>query len=73
MRAANASDRLKECREAKELRLSEVAGAMKVDQSTVWRWEQSGRVPDDRKLELAEFLDVTVAYMMGWPETREAA
>lgn len=45
-----------------------MAGALKVDQSTVWRWEKTGRVPDDRKFQLAEMYGVTVSYLMGWAE-----
>lgn len=70
---ASASNRIAECREAKDLKLSEVAGALRVDQSTVWRWEKTGRIPDERKHQLAAMLDVTVPYLMGWPESREAA
>jgi transcriptional regulator with XRE-family HTH domain len=65
-------NRIGECREAKGLKLSEIAGALRVDQSTVWRWEKTGRVPDDRKHQLAELLGVSIAYLMGWTE-REAA
>lgn len=70
---ASTSNRITQCREAKGLVLSEVAGALRVDQSTVWRWEKTGRIPDERKHELAAMLDVSVPYLMGWPEAKEAA
>ena len=71
--ATASTNRLAQCRAAKDLKLSEVAGALRVDQSTVWRWEKTGRIPDERKHELAAMLEVSVPYLMGWPEAKEAA
>lgn len=61
-------NRLAEIREAQDLLQSELAGRLRVDQSTVWRWERGAPIPDRRKLQLAEMLGVSVARLMGWPE-----
>jgi transcriptional regulator with XRE-family HTH domain len=61
------ANRLRELREARDLKLYDLAARFRVDPSTVYRWE-TVRVPDEAKLQLAEFYGVTVAYLMGWPE-----
>ena len=62
-------NRLRELRESRELKLYDIAARYRKDPSTVHRWE-SGRalVPDEIKLDLADFYGVTVAHLMGWPE-----
>lgn len=65
-------NRIANCRAASGLKLSEVAGRLGVDQSTVWRWEKTGRVPDERKQQLAAMFRVSVAYLMGWDEVVDA-
>jgi transcriptional regulator with XRE-family HTH domain len=60
------TNRIAECRKAKGLRPSQVAAAFEVDQSTVWRWETTGRVPVEKLPALAEMLGVSVEYLMGW-------
>jgi transcriptional regulator with XRE-family HTH domain len=62
------ANRLRELREARGLKLYDIAALLRVDPSTVNRWE-TGRVsnvPDDAKLALARFFDVSVAHLMGW-------
>lgn len=70
---AATSNRLGELRSKRQFLRSEIAGALKVDQSTLWRWEKGAAIPDHQKLALAELLDVSVAYLMGWPPERTAA
>jgi len=53
---------------ARGLKRVHLAAALDVDQSTVFRWERHGAIPDDRKLALAEFFDVEPAYLMGWDQ-----
>lgn len=67
---ANApANRIEELRTARGLLRSQVAAALLVDQSTVYRWERTaGEIPDAKKLALAELLEVDVAYLMGWTE-----
>lgn len=67
-RTQKPANRLAALREAKGLMRSEIAGALRVDQSTVWRWEQGGAIPDARKVELANLLGVSVSDLMGWPD-----
>lgn len=64
-----AANRLMELREAKGLLRSQVAAELRVDQSTVYRWE-TGRssIPDPAKSQLAEMFGVTRAYLMAWDE-----
>lgn len=66
-------NRLRELREDRDLKRYDIAALYRVDQSTVYRWEAGlSAVPDDVKLELADFYGVTVARLMGWPETAAA-
>jgi transcriptional regulator with XRE-family HTH domain len=66
-------NRLRELREAKDLKLYDIAAFVRADPSTVWRWENNGSVPDSVKLALAEFYGVTPAYLMGWDEAPPSA
>jgi transcriptional regulator with XRE-family HTH domain len=62
-------NRLKELRDKRDLKPYDIAARFRVDQSTVARWENgTSRVPDELKLQLADFYGVTPAYLMGWPE-----
>jgi transcriptional regulator with XRE-family HTH domain len=63
-------NRLRELREARDLKLYDIAARYRKDPSTVHRWESGHSiVPDEIKLDLAAFYGVTVAHLMGWPET----
>lgn len=67
MQKQAAPNRLKELRERRGLKHYDIAARMRVDQSTVYRWESGrGAIPDDRKLALAEVLEVSVGDLMGW-------
>ena len=66
-------NRIEETRKRRGLRLSQVAGPLVVDQSTVYRWEQGANIPDDKKFALAELLGVDVPYLMGWASEEQAA
>jgi transcriptional regulator with XRE-family HTH domain len=70
---ATSGNRLKELREARGLKLVQVAAHVNKDQSVVWRYE-TGRtqIPDDVKAQLACFFGVSRAYLMGWDEDRAA-
>jgi transcriptional regulator with XRE-family HTH domain len=67
------ANRLRELREARGLKPYDIAARLRVDPSTVWRWEtRGGSVPDQAKLDLAAFYGVSVAHLMGWDETEAA-
>jgi transcriptional regulator with XRE-family HTH domain len=72
MQTASAN-RLVELRKQSGLLRSQIAGALRVDQSTLWRWEHGATIPDHKKLELAKLFGVSPAYLMGWSDAREAA
>jgi transcriptional regulator with XRE-family HTH domain len=60
-------NRLREIREERHLTRRELSLRLDVTESTVERWESSKtRIPDERKLELAEVLGVTPSELMGW-------
>jgi transcriptional regulator with XRE-family HTH domain len=60
-------NRLRELREERNLTRREVALRLGVTESTIVRWEsRKRRIPDERKLELAELLGVTPSQLMGW-------
>jgi transcriptional regulator with XRE-family HTH domain len=60
-------NRLRELREERNLTRREVALRLGVTESTIVRWEsRERRIPDERKLELAELLGVTPSQLMGW-------
>lgn len=65
-------NRIEELRISRGLLRSQVAGALLVDQSTVYRWEHQANVPDDKKFALAELLGVDVPFLMGWTDRSEA-
>ena len=70
---AQTGNRIEELRTAKGLIRSEVAGLLKVDQSTLYRWEKGASIPDRQKLALAEIFAVTVSHLMGWADESKAA
>jgi transcriptional regulator with XRE-family HTH domain len=60
---------LKKLRLAEGLTGPQLAVAIGVDPTTLWRWESgAGQIPDKRKAELAERFGVTIAYLMGWDD-----
>lgn len=60
-------NRLRELRELKGLARYDVSAHVRVDPTTVYRWERGDSpIPDDQKLALAELLGVSRAYLMGW-------
>jgi transcriptional regulator with XRE-family HTH domain len=60
-------NRLRELREERGLTRREIARRLDVAESTVERWESAKRrIPDERKLELAEMLRVSPSELMGW-------
>lgn len=68
------ANRLGELVEKHGKRLAHIAAHCDVDQSTVYRWRKGETaIPDEQKLRLAEYFDVSVPYLMGWDETKAAA
>lgn len=65
------SNRLRELREAAGLKPYDVAAKLRVNQSTVSRWERGGTIPDDHKQALADLFDVTRSYLMRWDEDEQ--
>lgn len=59
-------NRLRELRQAKGLKLYDLAAELRVDPSTISRWETKGSIPDEYKPALAELLEVSIAYLMRW-------
>lgn len=66
---ATTPNRLTELRNAAGLSRTALARELNVDPHTLYRWEK-GRlgIKDERKLELAARFNVSVPYLMGWPE-----
>jgi transcriptional regulator with XRE-family HTH domain len=63
------TNRIRELRKTSKHRLYELAGALKVDTSTITRWENgTSEVPDAQKRELAVLFGVSIAYLMGWED-----
>lgn len=66
-------NRLQELRQAKGLKLYDIAAELRVDPSTISRWETKGSIPDKFKPPLATMLDVSIAYLMRWDEAEAEA
>jgi transcriptional regulator with XRE-family HTH domain len=67
-------NRVRELRKARGLKPHDLAAKLRVDTSTITRWESGrGAIPDHRKIQLANLFDVSVAYVMGWSKERKAA
>jgi transcriptional regulator with XRE-family HTH domain len=61
------TNRLRVLRELKGLKRHELAVALAVDPTTVYRWETgAAEMGDETKAKVAEFFDVSRAYLMGW-------
>ena len=66
-------NRVRELRVARELKQYDLAAELRVDQSTVARWERNvGSIPDEKKLALAELFGVSVEHLMGWDREQAA-
>lgn len=62
-------NRLAEIRSAAGVSQMDLAGELGVDKSTLYRWERGDLgIKDDTKLWLAARFNVSVPYLMGWPE-----
>lgn len=59
-------NRLRELRESQGLKRYDISAALRVDQSTISRWENGGTIPDRQKQRLAELLKVSITELMGW-------
>lgn len=64
-------DRIKLRRKALGLTLEEVAGRLGISRQTMSRYETGiiSNIPSDRMEKLAEILDTSPAYFMGWSDT----
>jgi transcriptional regulator with XRE-family HTH domain len=61
-------NRLRQLRESRNLKLYDVSALVRADPATVHRWETGATqtVPDETKITLSRFYNVTVEYLMGW-------
>lgn len=59
-------NRLNELIERDSVKPVHLAAHCDVDQSTLWRWRRNGPIPDEQKLRLAAYFDVSVPFLMGW-------
>ena len=61
-------DRIKAARKAKDLTLEELASALKLSRQTLSRYENGiiSNIPSDKIEKLAEVLNTSPAYLMGW-------
>lgn len=51
------------------LSLDDVARALDITERTVYRWERGDTgIPDHHKLALADLLNVSVIWLMGWED-----
>lgn len=73
MASENMSFRIKELRKAKGLTLEEVGNMVGVGKSTVRKWETGiiANMKRDKIAALANALDTTPAYLMGWQEEQK--
>lgn len=64
-------NRIEMLRNMAKLKPVDVASAMGVGERTVVRWERGlNQIPDEQKLALAEYFEVSVSFLMGW-DSRE--
>jgi len=62
-------NRIEEIRKARRVRPVLVAAALLVSESTLHRWEAGeSTIREPQRFALAEFLEVDVAYMMGYTD-----
>lgn len=63
------NNKIKELRKEKKLTQEELAEKINVTKLTISRWERGERVPkSDKAQQLADFFNVSVAYMLGYTE-----
>ena len=62
-------NRIAMLRQIAGLRPADIASRLGVTETTARRWESGkGEIPDGRKLALAELFEVSVPFLMGWPD-----
>jgi transcriptional regulator with XRE-family HTH domain len=62
-------NRIAMLRQIAGLRPADIASRLGVTETTARRWESGkGEIPDGRKLALADLFEVSVPFLMGWPE-----
>lgn len=67
-------NRLAELRRGAGFKLYDIASKLRVDPSTVYRWERGDTtMPDSHKLTLARLYGVSPAYLMGWDSPEDVA
>lgn len=68
------AQRLKYLRKSKNLTLEEVGKHIGVGKSTIQKYENGiiGNIPSDKIEALAEILETTPAYIMGWTDSAES-
>jgi transcriptional regulator with XRE-family HTH domain len=67
-----AGNRIAFLREIQGLKPVDIASRIGVSENTALRWERGVvQIPDERKLQLAALFDVSVGFLMGWPETND--
>ena len=63
------ANRIKQLREERGLERYDLSVELRVDPSTVARWETGEtQMPDRQKLALARLFGVSVTYLMGWDD-----
>lgn len=71
---ASFSDRLKALREERRLSQLELAGRLKLSNSTISQYETTDRLPEPRILQaIADFFGVSVDYLLGRTDVRQPA
>ena len=68
MHVMQVSNRLRQLREERALSRADVAAALRVDSSTIARWEIHGSIPTSRVPALAAYLGVSKAQLMAWDD-----
>lgn len=73
MSGGDMSNKIKELRKSKNMTLEEVGKKVGVGKSTVRKWETGmiANMKRDKILALANALDTTPAYLMGWIDEKE--
>ncbi|SUO90905.1 helix-turn-helix domain-containing protein [Streptococcus uberis] len=61
-------NRLKELRKQKKVTQENLANETGVTKITVSRWERGGRIKSDKAKQLADYLNVSVGYLLGYSD-----